>query len=348
MRIALITDTHFGARSDSIPFDNFFKSFYDNCFFPKLEEQGIKTVIHLGDIFDRRKYINFNTLKSCKEYFFDKAKELEIDIHLIPGNHDTYFKNTNEINSPNLLLREYDNIKLYEQPSEVIFGWQKILFMPWICSDNYQQSRTAMEETDATVCFGHFELAGFQMYKGVKNEHGMDPSIFNNFDLVCSGHFHHRDRNGNIYYLGNPYEITWSDYDDPRGFHILDSESLEFEFIQNPYNMFHKIYYDDSKEMEKIDYDKLERTCVKVIVVRKTDFAKFDKIIDNLYNCNLVELKIIEDFSEFEDEAVGEENINLEDTMTLLSEYVDNIETELDKERLQNYLRTLYIEAQNI
>jgi len=348
MRIALITDTHFGARSDSIPFDNFFKSFYDNCFFPKLEEQGIKTVIHLGDIFDRRKYINFNTLKSCKEYFFDKAKELEIDIHLIPGNHDTYFKNTNEINSPNLLLREYDNIKLYEQPSEVIFGWQKILFMPWICSDNYQQSRTAMEETDATVCFGHFELAGFQMYKGVKNEHGMDPSIFNTFDLVCSGHFHHRDRNGNIYYLGNPYEITWSDYDDPRGFHILDSESLEFEFIQNPYNMFHKIYYDDSKEMEKIDYDKLERTCVKVIVVRKTDFTKFDKIIDNLYNCNLVELKIIEDFSEFEDEAVGEENINLEDTMTLLSEYVDNIETELDKERLQNYLRTLYIEAQNI
>ena len=348
MRIALITDTHFGARSDSIPFDNFFKSFYDNCFFPKLEEQGIKTVIHLGDIFDRRKYINFNTLKSCKEYFFDKAKELEIDIHLIPGNHDTYFKNTNEINSPNLLLREYDNIKLYEQPSEVIFGWQKILFMPWICSDNYQQSRTAMEETDATVCFGHFELAGFQMYKGVKNEHGMDPSIFNTFDLVCSGHFHHRDRNGNIYYLGNPYEITWSDYDDPRGFHILDSESLEFEFIQNPYNMFHKIYYDDSKEMEKIDYDKLERTCVKVIVVRKTDFTKFDKIIDNLYNCNLVELKIIEDFSEFEDEAVGEENINLEDTMTLLNEYVDNIETELDKERLQNYLRTLYIEAQNI
>jgi len=348
MRIALITDTHFGARSDSIPFDNFFKSFYDNCFFPKLEEQGIKTVIHLGDIFDRRKYINFNTLKSCKEYFFDKAKELEIDIHLIPGNHDTYFKNTNEINSPNLLLREYDNIKLYEQPSEVIFGWQKILFMPWICSDNYQQSRTAMEETDATVCFGHFELAGFQMYKGVKNEHGMDPSIFNTFDLVCSGHFHHRDRNGNIYYLGNPYEITWSDYDDPRGFHILDSESLEFEFIQNPYNMFHKIYYDDSKEMEKIDYEKLERTCVKVIVVRKTDFTKFDKIIDNLYNCNLVELKIIEDFSEFEDEAVGEENINLEDTMTLLSEYVDNIETELDKERLQNYLRTLYIEAQNI
>jgi len=348
MRIALITDTHFGARSDSIPFDNFFKSFYDNCFFPKLEEQGIKTVIHLGDIFDRRKYINFNTLKSCKEYFFDKAKELEIDIHLIPGNHDTYFKNTNEINSPNLLLREYDNIKLYEQPSEVIFGWQKILLMPWICSDNYQQSRTAMEETDATVCFGHFELAGFQMYKGVKNEHGMDPSIFNNFDLVCSGHFHHRDRNGNIYYLGNPYEITWSDYDDPRGFHILDSESLEFEFIQNPYNMFHKIYYDDSKEMEKIDYEKLERTCVKVIVVRKTDFAQFDKIIDNLYNCNLVELKIIEDFSEFEDEAVGEENINLEDTMTLLNEYVDNIETELDKERLQNYLRTLYIEAQNI
>ena len=210
-----------------------------------------------------------------------------------------------------------------------------------------------MEDTDAKVCFGHFELSGFQMYKGVKNEHGMDPGIFNNFDLVCSGHFHHRDRSGNIFYLGNPYEITWSDWDDPRGFHVFDTETLEFDFIENPYKMFHKIYYDDSnvqvmKQIEEFNYNTLERSCVKLIVINKKDFSAFDKLVDKLYSCNLIELKIIEDFSEFEDDAVGDENIDLEDTMTLLGEYVDNTNTDLDRERLKTQLRTLYVEAQNI
>lgn len=353
MKVALITDTHFGARSDSIPFDNFFESFYHQAFFPALEAQGVKTIIHLGDIFDRRKYINFNTLRSCKQYFFDEAAKRGIDIHMIPGNHDTYFKNTNEVNSPNLLLNEYDNITLYEEPTEVSFGPSKILLMPWICSENYEASRDAMENADATVCFGHFELAGFQMYKGIKNEHGMDPKIFNQFELVCSGHFHHRDRNGNIFYLGNPYEITWSDYDDPRGFHILETDTLEFEFIENPYRMFHKIYYDDSneqvmKQIEEFDYDTLNRKSVKLIVINKMDFSAFDRLVDKLYSCNPTELKIIEDFSEFEDEAVGDDNIDLEDTMTLLVDYVDNINTDLDRERLKTQLRTLYVEAQDI
>lgn len=353
MRVAIITDTHFGARSDSIPFDNFFESFYNDSFFPEIEKQGVKTIIHLGDIFDRRKYINFNTLASCKKYFFDEARRRGIDIHLIPGNHDTYFKNTNEVNSPNLLLAEYDNIILYQDPTEVKFGNTNILLMPWICSENYAASKDALENADATICFGHFELAGFQMYKGVRNEHGMDPKIFNQFDLVCSGHFHHRDRSGNIFYLGNPYEITWSDYDDPRGFHIMETETVDFTFYENPYKMFHKVYYDDTnvqvmKQIEEFDYSTLQNRSVKLIVVNKTDFTAFDKLVDTLYTCNLNELKIIEDFSEFEDEAVGEENIDLEDTMTLLVDYVDNINTDLDRDRLKTQLRTLYVEAQDI
>ena len=60
MKIALVTDLHFGARGDSVPFDNFFKKFYDDTFFPYLVEHGIKTIFDLGDTFDRRKYINFN------------------------------------------------------------------------------------------------------------------------------------------------------------------------------------------------------------------------------------------------------------------------------------------------
>jgi len=351
MKVALVTDTHFGARSDSLAFDTYFAKFYDETFFPYLKEHDIKTVCHLGDIFDRRKYINFNTLKSCKRYFFKQAEDLGIDIHMIPGNHDTYFKNTNDVNSPDLLLGEYNNITLYQEPTEIMLDREKVLYLPWICGENYDRTMAKIKESDAKTCFGHFEFAGYFLLPGMPNLHGMDTDAFVDFDLVVSGHFHHRHSRGNITYMGNPYEITWSDYKDPRGFAIYDTVKRDLEYINNPFRIFHKIYYDDSdfegsNAISNFDFTSVVGSNVKLIVNKKTDYKKFDVFVDKLYTCNLIDLKIIEDFSEFEDEALGEE-IDLEDTMTLLKEYVDVVETDLDKQRIKNLLQSLYIEAQD-
>ena len=291
-------------------------------------------------------------MQSCKSYFFDKAEALGIDIHMIPGNHDTYFKNTNKVNSPELLLAQYDNVTIYPEVTELTFDERKILFVPWICSENYDDTMRVLKETDAEAVFGHFEFSGFQMYKGVTNDHGSDISPFSRFELVCSGHYHHRSRTDNILYLGNPYEITWSDYEDPRGFNIYDTYDHSVEFLQNPYTIFHKFHFDDTDPsfrslLDDFDYSSINNSCVKVIVVSKNDFAYFDAFIDNLYQCNLIELKILEDFSEFEDDAVGEVEVNLEDTMTLLNDYVDNVATDLDRDKLKSVLRTLYVEAQS-
>jgi len=350
VKFALVTDLHFGARSDSLAFDAHFRRFYEEVFFPELERQGIKTVFDLGDTFDRRKYINYNTLKSCKEYFFDRLEELGIDLHMIPGNHDTYFKNTNDVNSPQLLLGDYKNITLHEEPTEMVLDGAKVLFVPWICVENYEKSFDIIANSDADLCMGHFEFSGYEMYRGATNPHGMDPSMFKHLPMVISGHFHHRHTKGNITYMGNPYEITWSDYDDPRGFAIYDTNTKELEYVNNPNKLFHKIYYDDTDTGHfagdnVYDFESVKGGCVKVIVVKKTDFAKFDALIDNLYQCELIELKIIEDLSEFEDEAVGED-VDLEDTMSLLKEYVDGIEVTVDKERLKALLQSLYVEAQ--
>lgn len=348
MKVALITDTHFGARSDSIPFDNFFRKFYMESFWPKIDELGIKTIFHLGDCFDRRKYINFNTLSSCRDYFFDQAKQRGVQIVMIVGNHDTYFKNTNDVNSPGLLLSDYDNIIAYSGPVEHSIDGLSILMMPWICTDNYNECMEAMKIANSPVMFGHFEIAGFQMYKGHDNDDGFDPKLFSKFDLVCSGHFHHRSQGGNITYLGNPYELTWADFDDPRGFHIFDTWDLTLEFIQNPFNIFCKYYYDDQKEdPASIDTTTFANQHVKVIVTNKTDFYKFDQFIDRIYKHNPLELKIIEDMSEFEAEAFGDEEVDLEDTLTLLSQYVENLDTDADKDRIKTLMKTLYVEAQN-
>jgi len=206
----------------------------------------------------------------------------------------------------------------------------------------------AIKSSTARTLLGHLELAGFVMHKGQTSEGGMDPKIFDKFDLVGSGHFHHRSRSKNIQYFGNPYEMTWNDFEDPRGFHILDTETLEVEFIENPHTMFEKILYDDTKVLyDGIDTEYYADKNVKLVVVNKTDFGAYDRFIDRLYKRNLLELKIIEDFSEFEADALGDEELNIEDTMSLLNSFVESTETDADKSRIKSLLKELYLEAQN-
>jgi DNA repair exonuclease SbcCD nuclease subunit len=348
LKVAIITDQHFGARNDSIAFLDFFQKFYDDTFFPSLDAAGINTVLILGDTFDRRKYVNFYALDRAKKMFFDKLEERGIRVHMLAGNHDTYYKNTNDVNSPDLLLREYNNIDVIDSPETIVIDGTSICMMPWICPENYQESLDEMKNTKAEICMGHFEIAGFAMHRGMESHEGLSKEIFDKFDMVFSGHYHHRSDDGHIYYLGNPYELTWQDYKDTRGFHLFDLERRELEFISNPNTMFERVEYDD-KESDPIDLDLIDLTSkyVKLVVVNKTDYYKFDKFIQKLYNKGCYEIKIIEDFSEFEEGQIDEE-INLEDTVSVLSNYVDSIETDVDKEQIKTFMRTLYTEAVNV
>ena len=348
MKVAIITDQHFGARNDSIAFLDFFEKFYDNTFFPCLDSNSISTVLVLGDTFDRRKYVNFYALDRAKKMFFDKLAERNITVHMLAGNHDTYFKNTNEVNSPDLLLKEYTNINVIDDPTTIEVDGTKICMMPWICPENYQASLDEMKTTKAELCMGHFEIAGFAMYRGMESHEGLSKETFEKFDMVFSGHYHHRSDDGHIYYLGNPYELTWQDYNDPRGFHLFDLSTRELEFVRNPYTMFARVEYND-KDQEPTDLDSLDlKECyVKLIVVNKNDFYKFDKFIQKLYSKGCHDIKIVEDLSEFEDGEIGEE-INLEDTISVLTNYVDSVETDVDKEKIKTFMRTLYTEAVNV
>jgi DNA repair exonuclease SbcCD nuclease subunit len=348
LKVAIITDQHFGARNDSIAFLDFFEKFYDNTFFPALDANSIDTVLVLGDTFDRRKYVNFYALDRAKKMFFDKLEERGIRVHMLAGNHDTYYKNTNEVNSPDLLLVEYGNIDVISKPETIVVDGTSICMMPWICPENYQESLDHIKNTKAEICMGHFEIAGFAMYRGMESHDGLAKETFEKFDLVFSGHYHHRSSDKHIHYLGNPYELTWQDYNDPRGFHLFDLDTRELEFICNPYRMFERIEYND-KDTDPVNLDtlELEQKYVKLVVVNKTDFYKFDKFIQKLYNKGCHEIKIIEDMTEFQDGEIGEE-INLEDTLSVLSHYVDSIETDVDKDQIKTYMRTLYTEAVNI
>lgn len=350
MKVAIITDQHFGARNDSVVFLDFFQKFYDNIFFPSLDAAGINTVLILGDTFDRRKYVNFYALDRAKKMFFDELAKRDITVYMLAGNHDTYYKNTNDVNSPDLLLREYDNITVVDSPQTIHLNYEDVecdvCMIPWICADNYQRAMDEIKNTSATLCMGHFEIAGFAMYRGMESHDGLTKDVFEKFDMVFSGHYHHRSNDGHIFYLGNPYELTWQDYNDPRGFHLFDLGSRQLEFIRNPYSMFTRFEYDNTQEIVDLSPLDLKNCFVKVVVVNKTDYYKFDQFLQQLYNKGCAEIKIIEDFSEYSEGEVSSD-INLEDTMDLLNGYIDSVQTDTDKEKVKTYMKSLYTEAIN-
>ena len=255
MKIAIITDTHWGVRNDNVIFLNNNKLFLDNIFFPTLEKHSIKQIIHLGDLVDRRKYVNINTVNRLRNDFLQRVSD-QYEMDVTAGNHDVYYKNTNDINFLDEFIgNKYPNINVYTNPIEREYGGIKILLLPWITSENRTETIDLIGKTNAQICMGHLELEGFQMYKGSQISHGEDRGIFRRFDVVFSGHYHHRSTLDNIHYLGSHGEFTWSDYNDPRGFHIFETETRELEFIENPYTLFKKIWYNDDKNiLDKTDF----------------------------------------------------------------------------------------------
>lgn len=351
MKVAIINDTHFGARNDSQFFSDYFYEFYEGNFFPYLEQHNIKTVFHLGDLMDRRKYVSFKTAKEFRERFVFPLQHLKIDFHCLVGNHDIYYKNTNDVNSLRELIGDKSNkFHLYEDATEVNIGGLDILFLPWINPQNYIYSMGMIDETKARIAMGHLEIKGFQMHKGQVNENGYEKEIFRKFDTVFSGHFHTKNDDGQIYYLGAPYEIYWNDFNDTKGFHVFDTETLELERIVNPLRMYEKVYYDDAdKSYANEDVSKYAKKFVKLIVVNKKDLYQYDRFVDRLMKANAYEVKIIEDFSDMQADSVSDDIVQYaEDTTTLLNKYIDELDIELDKDRLKGIMRGLYNEAQDL
>jgi len=347
MKIALITDTHWGVRNDQLAFLDNNKRFIDEVFLPYLDAHSIRTVIHLGDLVDRRKFLNINTAKRLRSDFIQPLHARGIRAHLIIGNHDTYYKNTNSVNS----IREFyeHDFTIYESAAEVEFDGVPILFIPWICDDNREDTLKLIGTTNAQIALGHLELAGFEMYRGSPVSHGDDRVLFDRFDLVCSGHYHHRSTAGNIHYLGSHAEFTWSDYDDPKGFHILDTETREVAFVENPFKMFRKVWYNDkdktSEEVMDRDFSKYAGAYVKLIVSNKDNPFVFDLFTTKLYEAQPLEVTIVEDHRNMD--SIDEKDLlnEAEDTLTILSKYIGTIESNVDNKELDKLMRSLYNEA---
>ena len=345
MKIAIITDTHFGARSDSPIFLHHFFKFTDEIFLPYLEKNNIDTVFHLGDLLDRRKFINFATLNEVRKRFIKPLMEKN-KVYAILGNHDVYFKNTNEVNSMRELFHKDFGDGLIEHPKVIEFDGTKIAFLPWITKDNYDECMTFIQtatEDKVPFLMGHLELTGYEVMRGVKHEEGMDPDLFKGFEAVLSGHFHQKQSRGNVFYLGTPYQITFADLNEPKGFHVLDTEERTIEYIRNPLTIFTQLVYDDeTDDYTNCDLDKYRHTFVRVIVRKKTNPVMFDTLIDRLTDLGVYGATVLED------KELGitlTEQINVaQDTLTIINNEIDQLNVS-NPAKLKTILKELYLES---
>ena len=342
MKVAIITDQHFGCRKNSKLFHDYFLKFYNDIFFPYLEENNITTIIDMGDTFDSRKGIDFSALAWAKNNYYDRLESMGIHVHTIVGNHTAYYKNTNDVNAVDLLLREYENVKVYSETTEVELGGLNTLFIPWINQENEKETYQRIKKTSCKIAMGHLELNGFRVNKQIVMDHGHASELYSKFSKVYSGHYHTRSDDGRIFYLGNPYEMFWNDVGDRRGFHLFDTKTTEHTPVDNPYRIFYNIYYEDTN-YQTFDTREYENKIVKVIVRQKSDIKKFEKFIDKLYESNVFELKVVENFTI--EEAEDFEAFESEDTLSILNRYIQEAEINLDKSKLQNFMRKTYQEA---
>lgn len=349
-RVALVGDLHWGVRNDHPMFlENMKRS--TSWMLQTLRQQyaDVNHIFVLGDLYDRRKYVNFQTAEYCHESFLRPAS-WDWVVHIITGNHDVYYKDSHEVNALRTLVSaRYPTIKTYSTATDVTVQGTNILLLPWICDSNRQQTQNAIDNSRSSILMGHLELSGFEMYKNVLMQHGEDPNIYNKFKGVYSGHYHRKSTKGNINYIGALGEYTWSDYDCPRGFSILDLDTLNLEFIENPCRMFRQIKYDDTNYkagiLKNIDFSEYTNSYVKVIVATRNDPFVFDMFMDKLYAANPIDISIIEDVSSIIDTAEDDVIDEAQDTPSILDGYISGLKLQVDNDRMKDYMREIYKDA---
>lgn len=343
MKVAIISDSHFGVKKSNPIFLKSQLRFFDECFIPYLEKHKINTIFHLGDVYDNRHNINVGVLNEFDSLIFEKLRGYLICI--LVGNHDTYFKNTIDIHS----LKPYNkfpNINIVDEIKMERFDNRDILLVPWQVDNNVFIKKIADKNVkDLDVCMGHFEINGFNMNNTKVCDQGIDPSIFiKNYHLTLSGHFHQRKiiNQGNraIHYIGNPYQLTRSDINQKKGFAVLDLDTLEIEYIDNNVSIQYKrLKYPDYFEKKDI-----KGNVVDVIVdvsedIDEKDYQKYLSEIESFEPAFTPELKLENNVN-----TTSNGSYNIQTTEELIEEYVNDIDdlSEDKKENICNKLLDLY------
>jgi DNA repair exonuclease SbcCD nuclease subunit len=341
-KIIFLGDTHFALRNSNIEHHEHMALFFKD-FFAFIDKTNIKYVVQTGDLFDVRKSINVWAINQFRTMFLDEITKRRIKLYVLVGNHDIYYRESVKINTIREMLTDYqllnpDILTLVDEPMHINLAGEKFLICPWVCKENEGTIDNIIKSSDAKYCVGHFEFNGFEMQKGQTIKTKWDHKQYEKFDLVISGHYHHKSRKDNILYVGTPYQITWADYNDDKGFWVFDSGKMHF--CKNRHNIFNRIEYSEEVIPEE---SKVKNKYIQVIVKERPDKKKFNAFLDSLHLLSPYDVKVREMFSEEMSTEVIQHDVK--NTESIIKEFIENSVIELDKEKMLQIMNDLYREV---
>jgi DNA repair exonuclease SbcCD nuclease subunit len=216
-KAAVFTDLHLGLKGNSKVHNQDCEDFVD-WYINQAKEHGCETGIFCGDWNHNRSNINLTTLDTGIR-LLEKLGASFDQFFMFAGNHDLYYKDRRDIKSTQF-AKHIPGVTVVDE----ILDQDDVAFVPWLVGDEWKQ----ISNIKAKYMFGHFELPLFYMNAMVQMpDHGeLKATHFQNQDLVFSGHFHKRQNQGKIHYIGNAFPHNYSDnWDDNRGMMVFDKEN---------------------------------------------------------------------------------------------------------------------------
>ena len=251
MRGFVITDTHFGARSNNLDWLSVMMKYFKEEFIPYCRENVREgdVLIHSGDLFDSRQSLNLIVMCEVIRLFEELSTIFE-KMYIIPGNHDVAKKTDNDISSLEC-IKLIPNLKIIKDYEHIQLGNFNTLFMAW--QHTKEKCNQVLLDSTADIVFAHSDFFGVT-FDGVRDiKDGIIFSDIKKFKRVYSGHIHHRQEKDNLLLLGTQYQITRTDGNNVKGFYVIDFDDLDETFIPNFISpKFVKVYVNDKFLNKKI------------------------------------------------------------------------------------------------
>ena len=330
-KIAICTDLHLGLKNNSIEFHKIALD-WARWFKSELEQKNIKDIVFCGDFFDSRSEIGVNTLHVASD-ILNLWKNF--NIVMITGNHCCYQKLNSDIHSLSI-LSGWSNITVLDKLTTITEFNKVISFNPW---------GSPIESIPSSdLIFGHFEIQTFKFNQYSICDHGLTAEdLFKKSPFIITGHFHLREyreysNTGRVLYCGNPFQMDFGDVDSIKGYHILDLNTLLFEFFENTLSPKHfKINFSDLVRDGKLTEEvrnKFKNNFIKLYIDKNISADEADFLLKKLNELNPLSLAVEYSYS-FDKFGIDQEkDIDLSgvDIPVAIEEFINLIESPYKKE----------------
>ena len=216
-KAAVFTDIHLGLKGNSKVHNDDCERFVD-WFIEQAKANGCETGIFCGDWHHNRNSLNLTTMDATIRCMEKLGSSFE-KFYFFDGNHDLYYKDKRDVNST-AFATYIPGITFIDEITTI----EDVTIVPWLVGDEWKN----IKKIKSKYMFGHFELPSFYMNAMVQMpDHGeLQASHFKHQDYVFSGHFHKRQVQSQVHYIGNAFPHNYADaWDDKRGMMILDKEN---------------------------------------------------------------------------------------------------------------------------